>query len=94
MLPSGDNVTQITANISDGHETEADKQTVQAKHSHRLLVFIPGHKTINGKSFPVPCLGVKGVLCCCPGESGEGLSLTSINLWLAMGWNVLQVENS
>ena len=91
MLPSGDNVTQITANISDGNETE---ETVQAKHSHRLLVFIPGHKTINRKSFPVSCLGVKGVLCCCPGESGEGLSLTSINLWLAMGWNVLQVENS
>ena len=61
MLASGDNVTQITANISDGHETEADKQTVQAKHSHRLLVFIPGHKTINRKSFPVPCSCVKGV---------------------------------
>ena len=94
MLPSGDNVTQIIANISDGPETEADKQTVQAKHSHRLLVFIPGHKTINRKSSPVPCSCVKGVLCFCPGESGEGLSLTSINLWLAMGWNVLQVENS
>ena len=64
-------------------ETETEKKTVHAKHSHRLLVFIPGGS--RSQYLFALKLGSRS------GLKGTSMSLASINLWLAMGWNVLQV---